>query len=500
MDLFYFRSRLRKSWLSWILSILTVCWRIRSVLPDPSAATAQSGLSHAAVPPRTSGQYFPSDSHETIPPPPRLDREKIKKVEATFLNLLGMKSRPKLTYEKQHIPAVMLELYQQQMRRHLPQNTNGESVNVVTKAKKKKKVAEHVWNTVRHYPHVQDVEEEQLRLDEMEGHKEFLWFNMSNIPLDDEIKVAELRLFVDSTWSNSLPLDTDVTQSTSSSDASNALRHNRRLLLRVHEILEVIDGEVITRPLDSRLVDVTNRSKTIVLDILPAVQRWQLSPSDNRGLDIEILTPDGRPLHHEIFSEEAIEMVNPLRTRRMRRSIGENQTEGESRRPVMMKNTYPDQNSVSPSDALQPVKRWHSPKDKQPHVLVYSDDVRAIKARGDKTRKAPFRAPRRKNTCKRHPMTVIFEEVGWDDWIIQPYQYEAFFCAGECTFPFADHINASNHATIQSLVHNANFQIVPKPCCIPTDMRPMTLMYNDEGGTLSVKNYEDMIVEGCGCR
>ena len=128
-------------------------------MPDNQSMTAESGLSNAAVVPRTSAQYSqPSDSHETstIPPPPRLDQVKLHKVESMFLDFLGMKKRPqRSSHDKLHIPAVMLELYNQQMRRHIPQDVTAESIQAETKARKKKKVTGPVWNTVRHFPHAE---------------------------------------------------------------------------------------------------------------------------------------------------------------------------------------------------------------------------------------------------------------------------------------------------------------------------------------------------------
>ncbi|TRY83101.1 hypothetical protein DNTS_003569 [Danionella cerebrum] len=101
--------------------------------------------------------------------------------------------------------------------------------------------------------------------------------------------------------------------------------------------------------------------------------------------------------------------------------------------------------------------------------------------------------------CRRHPLFVDFKDVGWNKWIIAPSGYDAFFCLGECRFPLADHMNSSSHAMVQTLVNSVN-GAVPRPCCVPTALSPIALLYLDQEERVVLKNYQDMVVEGCGCR
>uniref|UniRef100_A0A3P8VH73 Bone morphogenetic protein 16 n=1 Tax=Cynoglossus semilaevis TaxID=244447 RepID=A0A3P8VH73_CYNSE len=104
-----------------------------------------------------------------------------------------------------------------------------------------------------------------------------------------------------------------------------------------------------------------------------------------------------------------------------------------------------------------------------------------------------------RNRCRRHPLYVDFNDVGWHKWIIAPSGYEAFFCLGECRFPLADHMNSSSHAMVQTLVNSVN-GAVPRACCVPTSLSPIALLYLDPQDRVVLKNYQDMVVEGCGCR
>ena len=101
--------------------------------------------------------------------------------------------------------------------------------------------------------------------------------------------------------------------------------------------------------------------------------------------------------------------------------------------------------------------------------------------------------------CRRHPLYVDFKDVGWNKWIVAPSGYDAFFCLGECRFPLADHMNSSSHAMVQTLVNSVN-GAVPKACCVPTALSPIAMLYLDQHDRVVLKNYQDMVVEGCGCR
>ncbi|CAG9857326.1 unnamed protein product [Phyllotreta striolata] len=146
----------------------------------------------------------------------------------------------------------------------------------------------------------------------------------------------------------------------------------------------------------------------------------------------------------------------------------------------------------------------------QPVLFTYTADPTA--SRGAAT--ARPRPRRRRNSkksshrskqdkrypCNRHQMYVDFQEVGWSDWIVAPPGYDAFYCRGECDFPLAAHLNTTNHAIVQTLMNSVNPQKVPKACCVPTHLNPISMLYLDEEGKVVLKNYKDMVVVGCGCR
>ncbi|KAL3887866.1 hypothetical protein ACJMK2_000255 [Sinanodonta woodiana] len=105
----------------------------------------------------------------------------------------------------------------------------------------------------------------------------------------------------------------------------------------------------------------------------------------------------------------------------------------------------------------------------------------------------------RRQACQRHTLYVSFKSLGWQDWVIAPDGYAAFYCGGECSFPLGAHLNATNHAIVQTLVHLYEPTEVPKPCCAPTQMTGISVLHFDDNSNVLLKIYKDMVVKSCGC-
>ncbi|XP_054841517.1 growth/differentiation factor 6 [Eublepharis macularius] len=102
--------------------------------------------------------------------------------------------------------------------------------------------------------------------------------------------------------------------------------------------------------------------------------------------------------------------------------------------------------------------------------------------------------------CSKKALHVNFKELGWDDWIIAPLEYEAYHCEGVCDFPLRSHLEPTNHAIIQTLMNSMDPGSTPPSCCVPTKLTPISILYTDAGNNVVYKQYEDMVVESCGCR
>lgn len=102
-------------------------------------------------------------------------------------------------------------------------------------------------------------------------------------------------------------------------------------------------------------------------------------------------------------------------------------------------------------------------------------------------------------SCQIQTLYISFKDLKWQDWIIAPTGYGAFFCSGECNFPLNTHMNATNHAIVQTLVHLQNPSKVPKPCCAPIKLSPISVIFFLDDTHVNLKKYKNMVVTSCGC-
>uniref|UniRef100_A0A3B4AE57 Growth/differentiation factor 8 n=1 Tax=Periophthalmus magnuspinnatus TaxID=409849 RepID=A0A3B4AE57_9GOBI len=94
--------------------------------------------------------------------------------------------------------------------------------------------------------------------------------------------------------------------------------------------------------------------------------------------------------------------------------------------------------------------------------------------------------------CCRYPLTVDFEDFGYD-WIIAPKRFKANYCSGECEYM---HLQKYPHT---HLVNNANPRGTAGPCCTPTKMSPINMLYFNHEEQIIYGKIPSMVVDRCGC-
>ncbi|XP_025060476.1 bone morphogenetic protein 7 isoform X2 [Alligator sinensis] len=126
----------------------------------------------------------------------------------------------------------------------------------------------------------------------------------------------------------------------------------------------------------------------------------------------------------------------------------------------------------------------HGPQNKQPFTVAFFKatevHLRSIRSTGGKQRsqnrsKAPknqeaFRVSNvaensssdQRQACKKHELYVSFRDLGWQ-------------------------------------VHFINPETVPKPCCAPTQLNAISVLYFDDSSNVILKKYRNMVVRACGC-
>uniref|UniRef100_A0A3P9QBD7 Growth/differentiation factor 10 n=1 Tax=Poecilia reticulata TaxID=8081 RepID=A0A3P9QBD7_POERE len=116
-------------------------------------------------------------------------------------------------------------------------------------------------------------------------------------------------------------------------------------------------------------------------------------------------------------------------------------------------------------------------------------------------RKARRRQWGQNRRCSRRNLRVDFADIGWNEWVIAPESFDAYYCAGACGFPMPQAARPSNHATIQSIVRAVGIiPGIPEPCCVPENMSPLAVLFQEESRNLVLKVYPNMSVQSCSCR
>uniref|UniRef100_A0A1A8J2W5 Nodal-related 2 n=2 Tax=Nothobranchius kuhntae TaxID=321403 RepID=A0A1A8J2W5_NOTKU len=104
-----------------------------------------------------------------------------------------------------------------------------------------------------------------------------------------------------------------------------------------------------------------------------------------------------------------------------------------------------------------------------------------------------------KSPCYRVDLIVDFNQIGWGSSIISPKRFNAYRCEGSCQGPLGEDANPIDHAYMQGLLNYFHPERVVAPCCAPTKMSSLSMLYFDNGQVL-LRHHEDMIVEECGCQ
>ncbi|MPC22470.1 Bone morphogenetic protein 2 [Portunus trituberculatus] len=286
-------------------------------------------------------------------------------------------------------------------------------------------------------------------------HKMRLRFNLAKLPSEEVLHSAELRLthlkhpaapdhMLEATANTSKLRGREQRRWT-----SEAVPYLQRIM--VYDVLRraTRSSEPALRLLDTKIVD-ARQMGVQTLDVADAIRRWIATPKSNNGLLVEVIP----------FSKTSTLDASHVRLKRSAREE----------------------------------ELWSQ---QQPLLVVYANDgkaqVRTKRAVVNKHKKT-------RDTCRRHRLHVDFRQVGWDDWIVAPSGYDAYFCKGDCHFPLHDSLNTTNHAVVQTLVNSRYPDRVPKACCVPTELSPISMLYLDDDKNFVLKNHQDMVVEGCGCR
>ncbi|XP_072138107.1 nodal-like [Mobula birostris] len=166
----------------------------------------------------------------------------------------------------------------------------------------------------------------------------------------------------------------------------------------------------------------------------------------------------------------------------------------------------PEQNCSESSSLLKDAKgskRVRKPRRKKSRRL--KQNRKKGRGRAGRSGTPEYRHPRHhikgnnSTLCRRIKFEIKFGKIGWGAWVIFPKVYNAFRCEGECPLPTGEDVKPTNHAYMQSLLKFHHPTLVPSPCCVPTKMNPLSMLYIEKGEVV-LRHHENMVVRECGCR
>ncbi|XP_073423148.1 bone morphogenetic protein 6 [Dendrobates tinctorius] len=291
------------------------------------------------------------------------------------------------------------------------------------------------------------VEYEKELSPRLRHHKEFK-FNLSQIPEGEAVTAAEFRIYKDCVLGSF---------------------ENQTFLISIYQVLtEYRNRETDVFLLDTQTVWASEEG-WLEFDITATSNLWIMNPRHNLGLQLGVETRDGQNVNTKAAG--LVGRDGPY-----------------DKQPFMV--AFFKASEVHMRTARSATSKR---KNQNRNRYSHSQDVSRVSSVTD------YNSSDLKTACRKHELYVSFQDLGWQDWIIAPKGYAANYCGGECSFPLNAHMNATNHAIVQTLVHLMNPDYVPKPCCAPTKLNAISVLYFDDNSNVILKKYRNMVVRACGC-
>ncbi|XP_063289926.1 bone morphogenetic protein 2-like [Pelobates fuscus] len=288
------------------------------------------------------------------------------------------------------------------------------------------------------------------------------FFNISSVGTNEKVLKAELRIFK---WK---PL------------AMVAKHHFCRV--DVYELLDSASTPWRGNLIASRLLPLHFQGWEM-FNVTLTVSKWVGESNMNHGFLVTYILPSGKYMETEVLGQKKHQSV-------IRRSYLVLHSD-DGRGGVTKSETF--HYNIKDQDA--PLLKSETQSIMPPEPNRVTNGANQLKIRHVREVVEDTDPP-----CKRKPMYVDFEEIGWDAWIISPKGYNAYFCKGTCSFPLGQDMGATNHASVQSIVHILKLnKDVSKPCCVPNKLTSINLLYFNEEENVVLKQYNDMVAVSCGC-
>ncbi|XP_061690583.1 growth/differentiation factor 9 isoform X2 [Syngnathoides biaculeatus] len=102
--------------------------------------------------------------------------------------------------------------------------------------------------------------------------------------------------------------------------------------------------------------------------------------------------------------------------------------------------------------------------------------------------------------CALHDFRVRFSQLKLDHRIVFPPKYNPRYCRGICPRTIGFIYGSPVHTMVQNFIYEKLDSSVPRPSCIPSHYKPLSVMIFEEDGSYAYKEFEDMVATRCTCR
>lgn len=100
--------------------------------------------------------------------------------------------------------------------------------------------------------------------------------------------------------------------------------------------------------------------------------------------------------------------------------------------------------------------------------------------------------------CKRHEFQLRFEDIGLN-WILHPESVDIGVCKGVCSSE--NTLFATHNGKLRSLAYEKGLISAQEaPSCVPTEFRPITILYKDDNDVIQHGRLPDVVIENCECQ
>lgn len=253
--------------------------------------------------------------------------------------------------------------------------------------------------------------------------------------------------------------------------------------------------------LDSLEFDIADRSLEYwnVFSVKRAAEKWQKARTNCHQLELRVESV----LSGEDIPPEELGFAKAGRLHNKHALLVVYTSDGKPSDPIRKPVSYENKdagNAISRGKSIE-VKQNNNSSEFE-HSSRVRRDVKSKTGGSLKKRSRGTKSKRRrkKDSCRRKPLYVDFNQLGWSNWVIAPRGYSAFFCQGLCEFPIDNHLKPTNHATVQTILNSVAPSLAPQACCSPNKFSAISILYIDRSDNIVYKKYEDMVVERCGCK